>query len=529
MERVIQDGTEIFYQYDGCGHRVKKQVRDLNIKYEDWNHAAVSGIDDFDFIIDFTRKDHNIIHEDSEGNSQSYVWEPQSHHIAGLIKNEKSYFYQDDNLGSPVRLLDQRGAAVASYSYDEFGNRNVCTFGFAINQNFGFAGYYRDEETSFYHTERRYYNSQMGLFFGNDLIKGNTAEPLTLHPYLFCWNNPLIYTDLDGAYPGAYTDSEGVEADLYLKAYFWWYYTVLTASSSTPYPNAKIPGGSLVPGAEYGYWYANERKKMEQCILIENIIGKVLKNKGFSCFQKTGSNCGFIRKIQNNKDETIKQMISFYNNKANTQIIMDLRTSAAGYSIYRINQYVPGCTEYALHFSNDEEYLAAIEKYAEILQKYGIPQLEDMKEPLIFDYISDKDYKRFYNEHEQILENFIQREEIRPEQMDAKQVVEFIELRLLKAKDEPFDIIRELILEMSALFGAVVKQYTSCKWVLEEFDVTTCCVLEFPPTRLNRHDVNIIGILSMALISKRRETDLKKELLSEYNRIILPATEDAQM
>ena len=73
-----------------------------------------------------------------------------------------------------------------------------------------------------------YYNSDIGLFYGQDIIKGNTLEPVTMHPYLVCWNSLLYFVDLDGEDLGKWrTGVEGVEAHLVLEGYFMAHYVLI--------------------------------------------------------------------------------------------------------------------------------------------------------------------------------------------------------------------------------------------------------------------------------------------------------------
>lgn len=195
-------------------------------------------VSNVEFIIDYTRGNHNLIGERCDNISKSYIWESQSHQLVGLIEDDKNFFYQNDSLGTPIRLLGQTGTVRSRYDYDEFGKHSKKVSG---ESYFGFTGYYYEDETELYYAGRRYYNSNIGLFYGLDSMKGNTCEPMTLHPHLYCLNNPLWLFDPDGAKPGAIDNLDGTEAHQLLQAYFHAYYAGLPYVTET---ELFIPGGN---------------------------------------------------------------------------------------------------------------------------------------------------------------------------------------------------------------------------------------------------------------------------------------------
>lgn len=254
LERVKKDnGIELCYEYDGFGHQVRKEVLERDLEKQRVEEVQLPQKKVIEYVLDLTRSHHNRIKEQREKRETSYIWEPESYKLVGLVEEEESYFYQNDRLGSPVRLLDEEGKTVASYGYEEFGKRIEQRI-LQKEQPFGFIGYEKEEESGLYHTERRWYNPVIGVFYGIDTIKGNTAEPFTIHAYLFCLNNPLHYIDVDGAMTEEEKQramDEGTEADAFLKQFFLWYF------AAKPYYTAKaqerIPNSSVNPDYRDGF------------------------------------------------------------------------------------------------------------------------------------------------------------------------------------------------------------------------------------------------------------------------------------
>lgn len=67
-----------------------------------------------------------------------------------------------------------------------------------MNQPFGYTGYRYDDISGTYFAQTREYQSEIGRFTAEDIIKGNSADPKVLNCYGYCWDNPLIFVDLNG-------------------------------------------------------------------------------------------------------------------------------------------------------------------------------------------------------------------------------------------------------------------------------------------------------------------------------------------
>ena len=66
-----------------------------------------------------------------------------------------------------------------------------------------YAGYQYDSESGLYYLNARYYDSTTARFLTEDTYAGQANDPLSLHRYTYCANNPLRYTDPDGHFWGA--------------------------------------------------------------------------------------------------------------------------------------------------------------------------------------------------------------------------------------------------------------------------------------------------------------------------------------
>ncbi|MGB2809425.1 MAG: RHS repeat-associated core domain-containing protein [Sedimentisphaerales bacterium] len=115
------------------------------------------------------------------------------------------YFYLHDRLGSVRQVIDTSGNLENSYTYDPFGEvlESDSAQG-APGNAFMFTGQYFDSEIEEYYLRARQYDPHIARFTARDPVFGRPQEPLTLHKYLYCLNDPLNRTDPTGETAAAY-------------------------------------------------------------------------------------------------------------------------------------------------------------------------------------------------------------------------------------------------------------------------------------------------------------------------------------
>ena len=193
LEQAVNgNGEAAAYEYNGLGHRVGVDS-ETKIRY----------------TIDLTRGYYNLLEKEEAGSRQTYLWDGN---VAGmreekngqngwsnLSKHPDTAYYLQDELGSPIRLLDEEGNTRETYGYDEFGQDLYRNQGQI--QPFGYTGYQSDRIAETYYAQAREYRAELGRFAGVDIIKGFAAAPYTLNEYGYCWNRPLRFKDIDGREP----------------------------------------------------------------------------------------------------------------------------------------------------------------------------------------------------------------------------------------------------------------------------------------------------------------------------------------
>jgi len=123
------------------------------------------------------------------GNSQILV-----QHDGGYSASR--YFYLHDRLGSVRQIINSSANVVNYYTYNPFGEilETSETFG----NPFLFAGYWYDAEIGDYDLRNRRYNPHIYRFTSRDIVDGKFDNPLSLHKYLYCQNEPVNRIDPTG-------------------------------------------------------------------------------------------------------------------------------------------------------------------------------------------------------------------------------------------------------------------------------------------------------------------------------------------
>jgi RHS repeat-associated protein len=106
-------------------------------------------------------------------------------------------------------MIDDTAAVVNNYTYDPFGEDMPAERTETVSNPFKFTGQWGacpvmplngDTETQQYYLRARQYTPAMKRFTTHDPVKGEFTEPLTLHAYLYCMNDPINYLDPQGLF-----------------------------------------------------------------------------------------------------------------------------------------------------------------------------------------------------------------------------------------------------------------------------------------------------------------------------------------
>ena len=108
------------------------------------------------------------------------------------------YFYLHDRLGSARQLIDTSANVKNKYVYQPFGDSFTSEQADNVSNDFMFTGQFFDSEIEQSYLRARQFDTSIYRFASRDPHRGGLAQPLELHRYLYCLNDPINRVDLSG-------------------------------------------------------------------------------------------------------------------------------------------------------------------------------------------------------------------------------------------------------------------------------------------------------------------------------------------
>jgi RHS repeat-associated protein len=146
--------------------------------------------------------------------TKSYGYAPNSTYMTNPLfmkTGANYYYYQNDHLGTPQKLVTQSGQVVWSATYDAFGSATVGA-GYTLTNNLRLPGQYYDAETGMHYNWMRYYDPKTGRYVTSDPI--GLAGGVNLYTYVK--GNSIRWIDPWGLWA---TDAHNAIIDAYGKAH----------------------------------------------------------------------------------------------------------------------------------------------------------------------------------------------------------------------------------------------------------------------------------------------------------------------
>jgi len=180
LVKTVTPTQTISYSYNSNGIRTSKTVQNVTTNY----------------LVDENQAYAQVLQESVDGTTEvSYTYGSD---LISQRRANKTTTYHYDGLGSARYLSDDTGALTDSYDYEAFG-KLLNSEGNTSN-NYLYTGEQQDKETKQYYLRARYYAPTTGRFTQQDTYMGNSADPVSLHKYLYANANPVTYTDPTGEF-----------------------------------------------------------------------------------------------------------------------------------------------------------------------------------------------------------------------------------------------------------------------------------------------------------------------------------------
>jgi len=166
------------------------------------------------YLHDVTKPYDNVLaifgaNVDEKNRQYTYGLEMLSEDTTRQEGSANRLYYLHDELGSPIKLVDEAGLVGAKFEYDEFGRpikpNDVKNWDKKGNV-FSFTGYQLDASTGLMYAQARYYMPEVGRYISEDGYKGTILDPQSLNLYGYVTNNPINYIDPTGNMKWSQTD-----------------------------------------------------------------------------------------------------------------------------------------------------------------------------------------------------------------------------------------------------------------------------------------------------------------------------------
>ena len=182
LQSMSKAGETVSFSYNSDGLRVRKT-------------ATSTG------TTDYTLHGKNVVHLTNGTNSLHFYYDAQNR-PAVVEFNWVPYAYVHNLQGDIIAIVDANGTKVVEYKYDAWGKPLSKTGSLASTLGtlnpFRYRGYVYDEETGLYYLNNRYYCARMCRFVNTDKYVATDYSPLCGNPFIYCRNNPSMFSDPSG-------------------------------------------------------------------------------------------------------------------------------------------------------------------------------------------------------------------------------------------------------------------------------------------------------------------------------------------
>lgn len=185
----MQNDSFINMKYDINGMRTSKSSEDRDIRYFYDSKSVMTGLS-------------------YEGNAVYFYYDTDGTPTA-MSFDDTMYYYIKNLQGDIVKIVNQDGNTVVTYTYDALGKitkqTDTTTYGIAKLNPFRYRGYVYDDETGLYYLQSRYYDPVTGRFINPDVYCDTNTDIFGTNMFTYCNNDPINQVDPEG------TDAEWVQ------------------------------------------------------------------------------------------------------------------------------------------------------------------------------------------------------------------------------------------------------------------------------------------------------------------------------
>ena len=178
----MQNDSFINMKYDINGMRTLKSSENRDIRYFYDSKSVMTGLS-------------------YEGNAVYFYYDTDGTPTA-MSFDDTMYYYIKNLQGDIVKIVNQDGNTVVTYTYDALGKitkqTDTTTYGIAKLNPFRYRGYVYDDETGLYYLQSRYYDPVTGRFINADVYCDTNTDIFGTNMFTYCNNDPINQIDPEG-------------------------------------------------------------------------------------------------------------------------------------------------------------------------------------------------------------------------------------------------------------------------------------------------------------------------------------------
>jgi len=208
-------------------------------------------------------------------------------------------------------------------------------------------------------------------------------------------------------------------------------------------------------------------KKIMKTKLIKKYFGDVIREYGFEYICADSLAWKFTRQKEKISQEIYIVQDRFFPNKVG----MFFFTGVYGWGTQQPCDFVEKYRhkEY-WKYETEEEYIANLQEFAEIVKKYGLDMLEKMCTPKDSIYPTSEMEQYLYESYELLIEEAHKKYDF---EKSGEEGIENILKLMYERKNKSFDEVKEFLVEMAALYAEIIINDISGKLIMEK---DKCCL-----------------------------------------------------
>ncbi len=180
MDFMKNTQKNISFKYDSRGMLVSKK-----------DHIKKTGKN---YIYD--KNDQLIQIADDEGNILKSYFYANGKRFAEKSVDGTIIYYLNDYLGNKRGIFGLDGEILDKQEFTPFG----IPMDSSDNDEMSYTGKFYDKDVKLYYFHSRFYDAQLGIFLTKDPAEPDAADPITLNPYTYVKNNPVMNIDSNGEF-----------------------------------------------------------------------------------------------------------------------------------------------------------------------------------------------------------------------------------------------------------------------------------------------------------------------------------------